>query len=122
MPGRHPALLERLEDPGQCPGVDPRSGVPHLDRKARAAAGPRVAASRPSSASVKGSRRSEVAQATAKARKAGKNPGSFDRVIFYVTKKACGDNFYGVAGIGSMPGSLRYPVLIDCHHSLSSRL
>ncbi|MDQ2624745.1 MAG: hypothetical protein M3Y20_06245, partial [Actinomycetota bacterium] len=40
---------------------------------------------------------------SSRAKAAGKNPAKFDRVIFYVTAKAC-DGYSGVAGLGSMPG------------------
>lgn len=61
--------------------------------------------SRPAQACGISSQMSHIAsKATAKARSAGKNPARFDRVIFYVTQKACGEGFYGVAGLGSMPG------------------
>lgn len=45
-----------------------------------------------------------ASKASARAKKAGKNPSKFDRVIFYVTQKACGENHWGAAGLGSMPG------------------
>lgn len=41
---------------------------------------------------------------SARARRAGHNPAKFDRIIFYVTHEACGQDSYGVAGIGSYPG------------------
>lgn len=45
-----------------------------------------------------------ASKASARAKKAGKNPSKFDRVIFYVTQEACGADHWGVAGLGSMPG------------------
>jgi len=45
-----------------------------------------------------------ASKASAKARSAGKNPARFDRVIFYVTGKACAKSTPTVLGLGSMPG------------------
>lgn len=45
-----------------------------------------------------------ASKGSARAKRAGANPARFDRVIFYVTQKACGKDHYGVAGLGSMPG------------------
>ncbi len=44
-----------------------------------------------------------TSKASAKAKKAGKNPARFDRVIFYVTHEAC-DGYSWAAGLGSWPG------------------
>ena len=45
-----------------------------------------------------------AAKANARAKRAGKNPSKYDRVIYYVTEKACGKGYYGVLGLGSTPG------------------
>lgn len=45
-----------------------------------------------------------ASKGSARAKSAGKNPAKYDRVIFYVTQRACGKDNWGVAGLGSMPG------------------
>ena len=45
-----------------------------------------------------------AAKANARAKKAGKNPARYDRVVYYVTQKACAMSSVGILGLGSMPG------------------